>query len=95
MYVLAAEGQSDAEAAYEEAMNDIFTLQLECHRHQQPHTTHKGQLRWEMIEMWPMPVSCSDLFWCMSDSDHTSVDTSAKPFNSDTTCLQCFPKVAA
>lgn len=68
MYVLAAEGQSDAEAAYEEAMNDIFTLQLECHRHQQPHTAHKGQLRWEMIEMWPMPVSCSGLFWLVRPS---------------------------
>lgn len=51
------EGESEAEAAYEEAMNDIFNLQLECHRHQQPHTNHKGLLRWEMIEMWPMPVS--------------------------------------
>lgn len=52
-----AEGQTEATAAYEEAMHDIFALDLECHQHQQPYITHKGHLRWEMIEMWPMTVS--------------------------------------
>ena len=39
-------------------MNAIFNLGLECHRHTQPHMSHKdGSTKWAMIEMWPMTVS--------------------------------------
>lgn len=54
-----AGGKAEALEAYEEAYNAIFALQLECHRHTQPHAKHDGTLRWEMIEMWPMPVCTS------------------------------------
>ncbi|KAL3161210.1 putative 3',5'-cyclic phosphodiesterase pde-3 [Trebouxia sp. C0009 RCD-2024] len=54
-------GKEEAQEAYEEAYNAIFALQLQCHRHIQPHTKREGTLRWEMIEMWPMqdPVDSS------------------------------------
>lgn len=51
-----AGGKEEALEAYEEAYNAIFALQLQCHRHTQPHAKHDGTLRWEMIEMWPMLV---------------------------------------
>ena len=42
-------------AAFEEAYNDVFCLQLDCHRHAQPHISRKdGVTRWNIIEMWPM-----------------------------------------
>lgn len=50
-------GKEEAQEAYEEAYNAIFALQLQCHRHIQPHTKREGTIRWEMIEMWPMQVS--------------------------------------
>ena len=38
-------------------MNAVFTLQLECHRHTQPHRSKKdATTKWAMIEMWPMLV---------------------------------------
>ncbi|DBB13951.1 TPA: hypothetical protein ACH3X3_000930 [Trebouxia sp. C0006] len=53
-------GQQEAQAAYDEAVNAVFNLQVECHRHAQPHISKKdGRTKWAMIEMWPMqdPVS--------------------------------------
>jgi hypothetical protein len=51
-------GQEEAQAAYEEAYSDIFHLQLDCHKHPQPHKSRKdGTIKWEMIEMWPMQVN--------------------------------------
>ena len=53
-------GQNEAIAAHEEAMHAVFTLQLKCHRHEQPHRARKdGRTKWAMLEMWPMFVSCS------------------------------------
>lgn len=46
----------DAQEAYEEAVNAVFVLQVDCHRHTQPRQTHQGSVRWEMMEMWPMQV---------------------------------------
>lgn len=54
-----AGGQQDAQEAYEEAVNAIFVLQVASHRHTQPHQTHNGSVRWEIIEMWPMQVVSS------------------------------------
>ena len=47
----------EAQEAYDEAVTAIFVLQVDCHRHVQPHAKHNGKVRWEMIEMWPMQVS--------------------------------------
>ncbi|DBA83083.1 TPA: hypothetical protein ACH3X2_006613 [Trebouxia sp. C0005] len=55
-------GQEEAQAACEEAYNDVFNMKLDCHRHPQPHKSRKdGTIRWEMIEMWPMqdPIDAS------------------------------------
>ena len=60
--LLPAGGKEEAHEAYEEAYNAIFALQLQCHRHIQPHTKAEGTLRWEMIEMWPMPVGRPSAF---------------------------------
>lgn len=57
MLSLAAGGVEEAEGAYEEAVNAVFNLQLECHRHTQPYRSHKcSKVKWAMIEMWPMQV---------------------------------------
>ena len=51
-------GQEEAQRAYEEAYNDVFNLQLDCHRHAQPHKSRRGgTVKWDMIEMWPMQVN--------------------------------------
>lgn len=51
-------GEAEAQAAYDEAVNAVFNLQLECHRHAQPHKSKKdGKMKWAMIEMWPIIVS--------------------------------------
>ena len=58
--VVAIGGGAEAQAAYDEAYNAVFNLQLECHRHAQPHKSKKdGKIKWAMIEMWPMIVSTS------------------------------------
>ena len=50
-------GAEEAQGAYDEAMNAIFNLQVECHRHTQPHKSKKdGSTKWAIIEMWPMLV---------------------------------------
>ena len=60
-------GQQEAQAAYDEAVNAVFTLQVDCHRHAQPHLSKKdGRTKWAMIEMWPMQVSLPSI----SISDH-------------------------
>ena len=39
-------------------MHAVFTVQVECHRHAQPHMGKKdGTLKWGMLEMWPMQAS--------------------------------------
>ena len=56
-------GEAEAQAAYDEAYNAVFHLQLECHRHAQPHASKKnGKTKWTMIEMWPMVVSSAAQF---------------------------------
>jgi len=53
-----AGGQQEAEAAFHAAMHAVFTVQVECHRHAQPHMGKKdGTLKWDMLEMWPMQAS--------------------------------------
>ncbi|KAL0039442.1 hypothetical protein WJX79_008577 [Trebouxia sp. C0005] len=55
-------GEEEAQSAYDDAMNAVFNLQLECHRHTQPRKSKKdGSTKWTMIEMWPMldPVDAS------------------------------------
>ncbi|DBB14759.1 TPA: hypothetical protein ACH3X3_004373 [Trebouxia sp. C0006] len=55
-------GEEEAQSAYDDAMNAVFSLQLECHRHTQAHKSKKdGSTKWSMIEMWPMldPVDAS------------------------------------
>ena len=50
-------GEAEGQAAYDEAVTAVFDLQLECHRHTQPHKSKKdGTTKWAMIEMWPMLV---------------------------------------
>ena len=52
-----AGGEEEAQSAYDDAMNAVFSLQLECHRHTQAHKSKKdGSTKWSMIEMWPMLV---------------------------------------
>lgn len=52
-----AGGFDEAVSHYEDAVTAAFSLQLDCHRHVQPHRSRKdGQMRWARIEMWPMPV---------------------------------------
>ncbi len=52
-----AGGEEEAQSAYDDAMNAVFNLQLECHRHTQAHKSKKdGSTKWTMIEMWPMLV---------------------------------------
>lgn len=50
-------GKEEAEAAYEEGLNAIFSLQLEHHCHMQPYlSSSDGTAKWAKIEMWPMTV---------------------------------------
>ncbi len=52
-----AGGEEEAQNAYDDALNAVFNLQLECHRHTQAHKSKKdGSTKWSMIEMWPMLV---------------------------------------
>ena len=52
-----AGGLAEAQAAYDEAVNAVFNLQVDCHRHAQPHLSRKdNRTKWAMIEMWPMAV---------------------------------------
>lgn len=51
-------GAEEADAAFDEAHNAIFSLQLERHCHTQPYISKKdGRSKWAMIEMSPMIVS--------------------------------------
>ena len=46
-----------AQAAYDEALNAVFNLEVQCHRHTQLQKSKDGiGTRWSMIEMWPMLV---------------------------------------
>ena len=58
-----AGGEEEAQAAYDEAMNAVFVLQLECHRHTQAHKSKKDDsIKWAMVEMWPMMVGLCTMF---------------------------------
>ena len=51
-------GEEEAQAAFEEAVHAIFTLQLDNHRHTQQYKSKKdGRAKYVMIEMWPLKVS--------------------------------------
>lgn len=51
-------GQAEANAAYEEAYEACFKLGVESYRHPIPRISSKtGELKWSMMEMWPMTVS--------------------------------------
>ena len=47
------------EAAFEEAMHNIFERKEEVHRFSMPNTSrkHPGKARWTLFEMWPINVS--------------------------------------
>ena len=63
-----AGGLAEAQAAYDEAVNAVFNLQVECHRHAQPHLSRKdSRTKWAMIEMWPMQVQPVNTL-CIVDS---------------------------
>lgn len=56
-HCVATGGEEEAMASYEEAMQAIFSLQLDRYSHVQPHRhPETGKMRWECIEMWPMQV---------------------------------------
>ena len=58
-------GQAEAQAAYDEAVNAVFNLQVDCHRHAQPHISKKdGRIKWAMIELWPMQVTTFSISMC-------------------------------
>lgn len=57
LVTIATGGEEEALAAYEDAMQAIYNLQLDRYSHVQPHRNPEtGRLRWECIEMWPMQV---------------------------------------
>ncbi|KAL0024530.1 hypothetical protein WJX79_001991 [Trebouxia sp. C0005] len=48
-------GEDECQAAYEEAVDAIFSLKVDCHRHVQSHMSRKdGNIKWSALEMWPM-----------------------------------------
>ncbi len=50
-------GKEEAERAYEEALNAVFDLGVDCHQHIQPYQSRKdGKLKWALLEMWPLLV---------------------------------------
>ncbi|KAA6419051.1 MAG: hypothetical protein FRX49_11014 [Trebouxia sp. A1-2] len=55
-------GKEQAVQAYEEALNAVFDLRVECHQHIQPYASRKdGTMKWALLEMWPLvdPVDSS------------------------------------
>lgn len=53
----AAGGAEEARAAYSEAYNAMFDLQLDYHSHMQPYrSAADGTAKWAQIELWPMIV---------------------------------------
>ena len=74
-----AGGEAEAQAAYDEAVNAVFNLQLECHRHAQPHKSKKdGKIKWAMIEMWPIIVSIHLVSPCSVKLSHPKARRMAK-----------------
>ncbi|DBA77572.1 TPA: Pde-4p [Trebouxia sp. C0004] len=48
-------GEEQAVQAYEEALNAVFDLRVECHQHIQPYASRKdGTIKWALLEMWPL-----------------------------------------
>ncbi|DBB11697.1 TPA: putative 3',5'-cyclic phosphodiesterase pde-3 [Trebouxia sp. C0006] len=48
-------GEDECQAAYEEAVDAIFNLKVDCHRHVQSYLSRKdGKIKWAAFEMWPM-----------------------------------------
>ena len=66
-----AGGKLEAHEAYEEACNAMFVLQLQCHRHAQPHAKSDGTVRWELLEMWPMLVCSAAQAFTVDTHRHT------------------------
>jgi len=68
-------GKEQAVRAYEEALNAVFDLRVECHQHIQPYASRKdGTIKWALLEMWPLLVcSSTELISidqpCMQPSD--------------------------
>ncbi len=57
-------GQAEEIAAYEKAHEACFKLGADSYRHPIPRISNKtGELKWSMMEMWPMTVS---LLVCLS-----------------------------
>lgn len=53
-------GKEQAVRAYEEALNAVFDLRVECHQHIQPYASRKdGKIKWALLEMWPLLVCSS------------------------------------
>lgn len=53
-------GKEQAVQAYEEALNAVFDLRVECHQHIQPYASRKdGTIKWALLEMWPLSVQSS------------------------------------
>jgi len=53
-------GKEQAVQAYEEALNAVFDLRVECHQHIQPYASRKdGTIKWALLEMWPLLVCSS------------------------------------
>ena len=52
-----------AEAAYKQAVHNIFVRKEEVHRFSMPNNSrkHPGKARWTLFEMWPISVSPQEL----------------------------------
>lgn len=49
--------EEEGQAVYEEALDAIFILKVDCHRHEQCHISQEdGSIKWAALEMWPMQV---------------------------------------
>jgi len=59
--VVLTDMQTTPEAAFEEAMRNIFVQKEEVHRFAMPNTSrkHPHKARWTLFEMWPINVSLS------------------------------------
>ena len=70
MIACLVEGQAEEAAAYEEAHEACFKLGVESYRHPIPRISNKtGELKWSMMEMWPMTVSSFQFaFVCVPES---------------------------
>ena len=49
-------GKAEADAAYDEAMEAVFCMQVDQHCHVQCRVTPSGERRWNLIELWSLEV---------------------------------------